>query len=79
MSTPVVTGVAALLLSYFPSLSTKLVKDILLKSVFKPDQFVNKPGTKTAVPFRSLSASGGIVNAYDAVKLAIKMTKHTKE
>jgi subtilisin family serine protease len=79
MSTPVVTGVAALLLSYFPSLSTKLVKDILLKSVFKPDQFVNKPGTKTAVPFRSLSVSGGIVNAYDAVKLAIKMTKHAKE
>jgi len=78
MSTPVVTGVAALLLSYFPLLSTKQVRDILLKSVFKPDQLVNKPGTKTAVPFRSLSASGGIVNAYDAVKLAIKMTNQTK-
>ena len=78
MSTPVVTGVAALLLSYFPSLSANQVKDILLRSVFKPDQLVNKPGTKTQVPFRSLSVSGGIVNAYNAVELAIKMTKDIK-
>lgn len=79
MSTPVVTGVAALLLSYFPSLSTKQVKDILLKSVFKPDQLVNKPGTKMQVPFNSLSVSGGIVNAYTAVELAIKVTEETKK
>ena len=78
MSTPVVTGVAALLLSYFPSLTAIQVKDILLKSVFKPDQLVNKPGTKIPVPFRSLSVSGGIVNAYHAVELAIKMTRRTK-
>src|SRR6185295_20196122 len=78
MSTPVVTGVAALLLSYFPLLTTKQVKDILLKSVFRPDQLVNKPGTKMLVPFRSLSVSGGIVNAYNAIELAINKTKYVK-
>jgi len=75
MSTPIVTGVAALLLCYFPSLSTEDVKDILLKSVFKPDQLVYQPGTTTLVPFGNLSVSGGIVNAYNAVELAIKMSK----
>ena len=74
MSAPVVTGVAALLLSYFPSLSAQQVKDILLKSVFIPDQMVNMPKTKTPVPFKSLSVSGGIVNAYEAVKTAIRLT-----
>ena len=75
MSTPVVSGVAALLFSYFPTLSATQVKEILLKSVFKPNQMVNEPQTKMQVPFDSLSFSGGIVNAYNAVKLAIKMTK----
>jgi subtilisin family serine protease len=77
MATPVVTGVAAQLLSYFPSLTPKEVKEILLKSSFKPNQIVNKPQTTTQVSFNSLSVSGGIVNAYNAVKLA--MTKpHSK-
>jgi cell wall-associated protease len=68
MSAPMVSGVAALLLSYFPSLSAEQLKEILLKTVFKPNQTVNKPKTKTPVPFNSLSVSGGIINAYNAVK-----------
>lgn len=75
MSAPVVSGVAALLFSYFPSLTVKQVKEILLKSTFKPNQMVNKPQTKTPVRFDTLSVSGGIVNAYSAVKMAIKWTK----
>ena len=75
MSTPVVSGVAALLFSYFPSLSVSQVKEILLKSTFKPNQMVNKPQTKTPVRFESLSVSGGIVNAYNAIKMAIELTK----
>jgi len=74
MSAPCVTGVAALLLSYFPNLSILQVKEILLKSTFKPNQLVNKPGTKFQVPFSSLSASGGILNAYNAVQMAIQAT-----
>lgn len=75
MSAPVVSGVAAILFSYFPSLSVRQVKEILLKSVFKPNQTVNKPQTKIQVPFNSLSVSGGIVNAYNAVEMAIALTK----
>lgn len=74
MSAPVVSGVAALLFSYFPSLTAKEVKEILLKSSYKPNQMVNKPQTKMQVPFNSLSVSGGIVNAYKAVELAIVKT-----
>ncbi len=75
MSTPIVSGVAALLLSYFPTISTAQVKDIILKSGFKPEIKVNKPGSKTEVPFRGLSVTGGIVNAYNAVKMAISITQ----
>ena len=71
MSAPVVSGVAALLLSYFPSLSAEQVKEILLKTVFKPTQLVNRLKTKTLVPFDSLSVSGGIINAYNAVKFVV--------
>ena len=73
MSTPFVTGVAAILLSYFPSLSVAQVKEIIMRSSFKPDVQVNKPGTERSVPFRSLSVSGGIVNAYAAVAMAIDL------
>jgi cell wall-associated protease len=74
MSAPCVTGVAALLLSYFPSLTTQQLKYILLKSVYKPDIMVNRPGSKVMVPFASLSVSGGILNAYNAVRMAIELT-----
>ncbi len=75
MSAAVVSGVAALLFSYFPSLSVKQVKEILLESTFKPNQMVNKPKTKTQVRFDNLSVSGGIVNACSAIKMAIEMTE----
>jgi cell wall-associated protease len=39
---------------------------------------VNKPGTKNQVPFSTLSASGGIVNAYNAVQLALQVTGNSK-
>ncbi|MBI3220315.1 MAG: S8 family peptidase [Bacteroidetes bacterium] len=71
MASPSAAGVAALLMSYFPELSALEVKDILLKSSRKFDQLkVQKPGTKEEVPFESLSETGGLVNAYEAVKMA---------
>jgi subtilisin family serine protease len=72
MSAAVVTGVAALLLSYFPQLSAVQVKSIIMSSSFKPTTVVNKPGTKQKVSFRSLSVSGGIVNAHNAVSVALR-------
>ena len=71
MSAPVVSGVAALLFSYFPTLNMQQVKEIILNSVYKPGIIVNIPGTKIKTQFSSLSSTGGIVNAYNAVKAAL--------
>jgi subtilisin family serine protease len=72
MAAPVVTGVAALVMSYYPELSAFDVKRILVNSATRhPDQMVRKPGSKSDnVPFGTLSATGGIVNAYEALKMA---------
>jgi subtilisin family serine protease len=72
MAAPVVTGVAALVMSYYPELSAYDVKRILINSATRhPDQLVRKPGSKSdEVPFGALSATGGIVNAYEALKMA---------
>ncbi len=75
MAAPVVAGVAALVRSYYPNLSAKQVKKILMASSTKVNQQVIKPGTEDKVPFSSLSVSGGIVNAYAALKMAARMSK----
>ncbi len=78
MATPVVAGIAALILEYYPSLNVNQIKDIIIKSVtsFK-GKIVNKPGTygKVKVDFAKLCVSGGVVNAYKALQLAKKITK----
>jgi subtilisin family serine protease len=73
MAAPVVTGVAALLMAYYPELSAADVREILLATVtpLKSVQVVPPGGAPTArVPFGSLSVTGGIINAYEAVKMA---------
>jgi len=74
MSAPCATGVAALLRSYFPDLTALQVKEILMNSTYKPDLTVRKPGSSERVPFSSLSRSGGLLNAYEAVRMAMQMT-----
>jgi cell wall-associated protease len=75
MACPATTGVAALVLSYFPDLSPGQLKEVLLQSTRKFDNLqVTKPGTKDEkVNFSELSTTGGIVNAYEAVKLAMTL------
>ncbi|GAB3538799.1 S8 family serine peptidase [Spirosoma fluminis] len=74
MAAPNAAGVAALLRAYFPKLSAVQVKDILLRSSYKPEVMVRKPGRSAdMVPFKNLSRSGGLLNAYEAVKLAMGM------
>jgi subtilisin family serine protease len=71
MASPVVTGVAALVLEYYPALTAKQLRWVLDHSVTKLDSVqVTKPGSNVKVPFSSLCISGGIVNAYNALKLA---------
>lgn len=79
MASPSTAGVAALLMSYFPTLSATDVRDILLESSRKFDNLkVTQPGAKESVNFSSLSASGGVVNAYEAVKMAMSMSNSKK-
>jgi len=77
MASPVVAGVAALLMSYFPDLSAADVKGILVASAARhATQRVVRPGSEdTRVSFGTLSASGGIVNVYSAVKMALERKK----
>ncbi|MGH7690850.1 MAG: S8 family peptidase, partial [Gemmatimonadaceae bacterium] len=74
MASPVVTGLAALIMSYYPNLSAAQVKDVILRSATSyATQPVARPGAKPGdplVPFGSLSVTGGIVNAYAALQLA---------
>lgn len=77
---PAVSGVAALLMSYFPDFTPLQVKDILIKSTRKFDDLMVKKSEKTGVvKFSELSSSGGIVNAYEAVKLALSMESKVPE
>ena len=77
-SCPVVAGVAALVWSYYPELTALELKEILLKStteysrlkVYFPN---NKTQDKTTTRFSRLSQTGGIVNAYNSLKLAEKV------
>ena len=77
MAAPVVSGLAALLMSYFPDLSATEVKQIILESATRlPDQPVARPGEAGgSVRFGDLSVTGGIVNAYEAVKLATQRSR----
>ena len=80
LSSPIVTGVAALVWSYYPDLSAVQLKEILLESSYKikkgkilvPDlESEKRPKCK----FSQLSVSGGIINAYEAMKMAEGISK----
>lgn len=71
MASPVTAGIAALILSYYPDLSAKQVKFVIEKSVSPISAFkVTKPGSEDEVNLNDISKTGGVVNAYEAIKLA---------
>jgi subtilisin family serine protease len=75
MAAPVVSGLAALIMAYYPDLEAAEVKRIIVESATKrSEQMVLRPGAGgERVPFGSLSATGGIVNAYAALRMAAQM------
>ncbi len=74
MASPVVAGLAALIKSYFPKLTPEQIKKVLETSSVKITAKTAKPGSVEKVPFNTLSKTGGIVNALQAVKLAYTMS-----
>lgn len=69
-----------MLMSYFPNLTAFQVRDILRQSSRKFDNLiVYKPGGKEAVKFSELSISGGLVNAYEAVRMALSIKNQSIE
>jgi subtilisin family serine protease len=77
MAAPVTAGVAAVLRSYYPQLTAGQVKEIIMKSAVPVKGKVVIPGTKKKAKMSVLCKSGGLVNLYEAVKLAeTYVTKH---
>ena len=80
-SGPIVAGISALILSYYPNLKPEEVIQILMESSYK----VTEPkkvflpnvsgGKRKKTSFKKLSKSGGVVNAYNAFMLAKERDK----
>jgi cell wall-associated protease len=80
MAAPVVSGLAALIWTHYPNLSARQVKEAIEKTVWTSDTMsVNRPGSKEKTFMSELCTSGGIVNAYEAVKYAEALSLKTKK
>lgn len=75
----IVTGLAAWILEYYPSLSAAQLKMVIEKTVRDPGINVTIPGGTQSIPFNRLCKSGGIVNALDAIKLAATVKGERKK
>ncbi|MEY3677907.1 MAG: hypothetical protein RI924_48 [Bacteroidota bacterium] len=77
MAAPVVSGLAAILRSYFPELSATAVKDLIIQSVQKVDQKVKLKAEQGAsrLHFSEICVSAGVVNAAKAVEMAMKSSR----
>lgn len=80
-SSPITAGIAAFILEYYPDLSARQLKQVILASATPlTGTMVFKPGSKTEkVDFTILSKTGGIVNAYKAIQLASKLKGERKK
>jgi cell wall-associated protease len=78
MASPVVAGTAAFLLSYFPYLTPQQVKYCIEKSATNPDTKVKTPGTGDTVALVDISKTGGLLNAYEAAKIAATLEPGAK-
>ena len=76
LAAPMVSGTAALIWSYYPKLSVQQVKQIILESGTAYDIEVLVPGGEgKKVKFSELSKSGKVLNVYNAMQLAEKVSK----
>ena len=80
MSTAITSGIAALILSYYPNLKVNDVRLILMESATRYDiPIALEYNSDKRISFSKLSSSGGVLNAYDAFVLAEKISKRRNE
>ncbi len=77
MAAPAVAGAAAVLRSYFPLLSAKQVKQILMDSGNTTTTNVGL-GDDSKNKFTNISKSGKMVNLYNAIIMADRLGRHYK-
>src|SRR6185437_7173488 len=70
IATPVVGGVAALILEYFPDLSAEQVKYVIDHSAQPVAEKLKLPGTSDSVNLADISVTGRELNASNDVKIA---------
>ena len=71
MAAPMVSGLAALMMAHYPSLTATEVRSILLDTATRyQDQVVTRPGGSGTVRFGTLSRTGAVVNARAALRRA---------
>ena len=70
MASPVVAGVAAFIMSYYPLLSPEQVKYAIENSAVHLTEKIKVPGTGAMASLSDISTSGGLINAFQAIKLA---------
>ncbi|MCW9706134.1 S8 family peptidase [Fodinibius salsisoli] len=81
MASPVVAGVAALIMTYYPKLTPQQVRQIIIDSTVKySNQMVDlptsgNPDQAKQILFPELSASDGLINVYRALQSAEKMSQ----
>ncbi|MBU7578040.1 MAG: S8 family peptidase [Flavihumibacter sp.] len=78
MASPVVAGVAAFLMSYYPTLTPQQIKEAIEKSAVGPDMAVKIPGSDEEVELAEISKTGGLLNAFEAAKVAAALEAEKK-
>ena len=67
MAAPHISGVAAVLRSFYPKLSASSIKNIILNSGISMNEKLKEPGSENILEPNSMSATGKTVNLYNAL------------
>ena len=71
MASPEVTGIAAILKSYFPNLTAQQLKEVIISSARQyPGLMVKVKDRSTKESFSNMSRSGGVIDMMNAYKKA---------
>jgi subtilisin family serine protease len=79
MACPLVAGVAAFIMQHYPNLTPQQVKMAIEKTAQAPKEKVRVPGTEDKADMSELAKTGGIINAYEAIKYASTINAPAKK